>query len=128
MMNEIQDKSGVEESIEKQLLINRVLVEAIHDLVFIMKVADENDFIKRVHISIEQMRLLVRVGAFNFTGKNKKKLLWQIHTLINPLKKKKLQDSFYFFFKYCSRKSVCLMIAINSCLFLQFNFILILLE
>lgn len=46
------------------------------------------DFIKRVPISIEQMRLLVRVGAFAFTGKNKKEILWEIHMLINPGKKR----------------------------------------
>jgi DNA polymerase-3 subunit alpha len=46
------------------------------------------DFIKRVPVSIEQMRLLIRAGTFQFAGKNKKKLLWEIHSLINPLKKK----------------------------------------
>ncbi|MCW3104233.1 MAG: polymerase subunit alpha [Bacteroidetes bacterium] len=45
------------------------------------------DFVKRVSVSIEQMRLLVRAGTFQFTGRNKKELLWEIHSLINPLKK-----------------------------------------
>ncbi len=49
---------------------------------------DVNDFLKRVHISVEQMRLLVRTGTFRFTGKNKKELLWEIHALISPGKKK----------------------------------------
>ena len=49
---------------------------------------DVNDFLKRVHLSVEQMRLLVRVGAFRFTGKNKKELLWEIHALITPEKNK----------------------------------------
>lgn len=44
------------------------------------------DFVARVPVSIEQMRLLVRSGCFAFSGKNKKELLWQIHMLINPLK------------------------------------------
>jgi DNA polymerase III subunit alpha len=48
---------------------------------------DLHDFIKRVPVSIEQMRLLVRAGTFQFIGKNKKELLWEIHGLINPLKK-----------------------------------------
>jgi DNA polymerase-3 subunit alpha len=47
-----------------------------------------HDFVKRVPLSIEQMRLLIRAGTFQFTGKNKKELLWEIHSLINPLKKK----------------------------------------
>jgi DNA polymerase-3 subunit alpha len=50
--------------------------------------SDLHDFVKRVSLSIEQMRLLIRAGAFQFTGKNKKELLWEIHSLINPLKKK----------------------------------------
>ncbi len=45
------------------------------------------DFVKRVPVSIEQLRLLIRTGTFAFTGKNKKTLLWEAHSLINPLKK-----------------------------------------
>ena len=45
------------------------------------------DFIKRVPASLEQIRLLIRVGAFSFTGKNKKELMWDAHMLVNPLKK-----------------------------------------
>jgi len=46
------------------------------------------DLVKRVPtVSIEQLRLLIRTGTFNFTGKNKKELLWEAHSLINPLKK-----------------------------------------
>ena len=46
------------------------------------------DFVKRVAISIEQMRLLIRAGVFNFTSRTKKELLWEIHTLIAPAVKK----------------------------------------
>lgn len=45
------------------------------------------DFIKRVPVSLEQIRLLIRIGAFNFIGKNKKELLWEAHSLVNPMKK-----------------------------------------
>lgn len=45
------------------------------------------DFVKRVPVSLEQLRLLVRANAFQFTGKNKKELLWEAHSLINPIKK-----------------------------------------
>lgn len=44
------------------------------------------DFTARFPISIEQMRLLIRVGAFSFTKKNKRELLWQAHALIHPIK------------------------------------------
>ncbi len=53
------------------------------------------DFIKRVPVSIEQMRLLVRIGAFNFTGKNKKEILWEIHMLINPGKKREREKELF---------------------------------
>jgi DNA polymerase III subunit alpha len=45
------------------------------------------DFTKRVAISIEQLRLLIRIGAFQFSGKNKKELLWEAYSLIQPAKK-----------------------------------------
>ena len=45
------------------------------------------DFVKRVPIAIEQIRLLIRTGAFSFTEKNKKELLWEVHSLIHPLNK-----------------------------------------
>ena len=44
------------------------------------------DFIKRTNISIEQLRLLIRVGALQSISKNKKELLWEAHMLINPVK------------------------------------------
>jgi len=45
------------------------------------------DFVKRVPIAIEQIRLLIRAGAFAFTSNNKKELLWEVHSLIHPLNK-----------------------------------------
>lgn len=55
---------------------------------------DIYDFVKRVPVSIEQMRLLVRIGALRFTGRKKKELLWEIHTMINPVKQKKHAELF----------------------------------
>lgn len=45
-----------------------------------------DDFIKRTGTSIEQTQLLIRAGAFNFTNKTKKELLW--HTYLNHSTKK----------------------------------------
>jgi DNA-directed DNA polymerase III PolC len=45
------------------------------------------DFMKRVNISVEQLRILIRIGAFRFTGKLKKELLWEIHSIIGSNKK-----------------------------------------
>ncbi len=46
------------------------------------------DFVNRVKVSIEQMRILIRAGAFEFTGKDKKKLLWEVHTMMHVSPKK----------------------------------------
>jgi error-prone DNA polymerase len=40
-----------------------------------------SDFMDRVPVTVEQLRILIRIGAFRFTGADKKELLWQIHTL-----------------------------------------------
>ena len=45
--------------------------------------ADLPDLLKRVPISPEQARILIRVGAFRFTGRSKPQLLWDL-TLLHP--------------------------------------------
>ncbi|MFH1297550.1 MAG: hypothetical protein ABIJ04_09790, partial [Bacteroidota bacterium] len=40
------------------------------------------DFVSRLTISIEQLVILIRVGAFRFTGKPKATLLWEAHMLL----------------------------------------------
>ncbi|GIV32480.1 MAG: hypothetical protein KatS3mg031_0015 [Chitinophagales bacterium] len=40
------------------------------------------DFVHRVEISLQQLRLLIRAGAFRFTGIQKKELLWEAHFLL----------------------------------------------
>jgi DNA polymerase-3 subunit alpha len=40
------------------------------------------DLINRLSVSLEQATLLIRAGAFRFTGKNKKELLWAAHFLL----------------------------------------------
>jgi len=45
------------------------------------------DFIKRVPISHEQLRILIRANAFQFTGKKKKELLWDAYALMSPVKR-----------------------------------------
>lgn len=39
------------------------------------------DFIERTGLGLEQVNILVRIGAFGFTGKNKKELLWEANFL-----------------------------------------------
>ncbi|WP_299315299.1 DNA polymerase III subunit alpha [uncultured Aquimarina sp.] len=42
-----------------------------------------NNFIDRVPIGIEQISILIKIGAFAFTQKNKHELLWEAHFKIN---------------------------------------------
>jgi len=37
-----------------------------------------SDFMKRVPLAIEQLRILIRIGAFRFMPKSKKELLWEM--------------------------------------------------
>ncbi len=56
---------------------------------------DLNDVVKRVSLSIEQMRLLIRAGTMGFTKRNKKELLWEVHSLMHvPHPDKKLPQLF----------------------------------
>ena len=43
---------------------------------------DLEDFIRRTEIRLEQAVILIRCGALRFTGKSKKALLWEVHTLL----------------------------------------------
>jgi len=45
------------------------------------------DFTNRVPISLDHLRLLIRIGAFRFIGRTKKELLWDVHLLIGKEKK-----------------------------------------
>jgi DNA-directed DNA polymerase III PolC len=44
---------------------------------------DIDDFISRIGPGLEQTVILIRTGAFRFTGKSKALLLWEAHMLIN---------------------------------------------
>jgi DNA polymerase-3 subunit alpha len=46
--------------------------------------ADFNDFVDRVPLPLEQVCVLVRIGAFRFCGKNKQTLLWEAHLRLGP--------------------------------------------
>ncbi|WP_053975472.1 DNA polymerase III subunit alpha [Mangrovimonas xylaniphaga] len=55
-----------------------------------------DDFIDRVHISVEQLSILIRIEAFRFTGQPKTELLWQAMFKLN---KNKLKSSQALLFK-----------------------------
>ncbi len=43
-----------------------------------------NDFVSRLDVSKEQLEILIRVGAFRFTGLNKYALMWEKNAVHNP--------------------------------------------
>ena len=46
-------------------------------------------FIGKVVVSLDQLTLLIRIGAFRFTGRTKKQLLWDAYMLLGHTKKSK---------------------------------------
>jgi DNA polymerase-3 subunit alpha len=42
-----------------------------------------DDFVERIDAGLEQMILLIRIGAFRFTGMSKAELLWEVHQLLH---------------------------------------------
>jgi len=54
-----------------------------------------DDFMKRISISVEQLRILIRIGAFRFTGRTKKQLLWEIYSIIGAHKKTEVKKELF---------------------------------
>jgi DNA-directed DNA polymerase III PolC len=67
----------------EQATINNILVERNRNGLF----TSLNDFVKRVSISLEQIRILIRIKAFRFIGKSSKELLWDAHMMLSKAKK-----------------------------------------
>jgi DNA-directed DNA polymerase III PolC len=55
---------------------------------------DLSDFVTRVNPGLEQIILLIRAGAFRFTGKKKSVLLWEAHMMINKTKQENTRKLF----------------------------------
>lgn len=58
---------------------------------------DIEDFAKRTGVSIEQILILVKIGAFRFTGKSKRELYWETHILLGGVKKKEVVHNELFY-------------------------------
>lgn len=65
---------GLLQGLEKRILSD-VIDERIRNGVY----AGLEDFLGRVSINLEQLKILIRIGAFRFTGRSKKELLWEAH-------------------------------------------------
>ncbi|MCF8334325.1 MAG: hypothetical protein K9I47_09275, partial [Bacteroidales bacterium] len=50
------------------------------------------DFVRRVPVHLEQLKILIRVGAFRFTGRSKSDLLWHAHMLLSDFKDQSPSD------------------------------------
>lgn len=92
------NKSGMECVVEgKKIYLGFFMVKELEDeLVYeLLKTRrkglfrDMEDVVNRVAVSLEQLSLLIRVGAFRFTGKSKKALLWEAHFLLGHSGKSK---------------------------------------
>jgi DNA polymerase-3 subunit alpha len=44
---------------------------------------DLDNFIRRLPLGLEQLRILIRINAFRFTGRDKRSLLWEAHRYFN---------------------------------------------
>jgi error-prone DNA polymerase len=54
------------------------------------------DFTYRLSPGLEQLLILIRIGAFSFTGKTKAALMWEAHSLLNKSNKKKVENPVLF--------------------------------
>lgn len=65
----------MEKQVAHQIVYQRVVGGAFRNL---------EDFVGRVDISADQLEILIRIGAFRFTGKNKYELMWEKNAAFNP--------------------------------------------
>lgn len=72
--------NGMENSLLKELVAERESNGLYSGL---------RDMVARIAIPLEQLCLLIRIGAFAFTGKSKKELLWDAHFLLGKTRSSK---------------------------------------
>ncbi|HUM47171.1 MAG TPA: DNA polymerase III subunit alpha, partial [Chitinophagales bacterium] len=68
----------LEQKLQEEIMVERNCNGAFSSL---------ENFMKRVSISVDQLRILIRIGAFHFTGRTKKQLLWDVHAILGHQKK-----------------------------------------
>lgn len=54
-----------------------------------------DNFIIRIQPTLEQLKILIRIDAFRFTGFTKKELLWEMYVLLNANKNAKAENSLF---------------------------------
>jgi DNA polymerase III alpha subunit len=53
------------------------------------------DFMRRVAVEVEQLRILIRIGAFRFTGRSKKELMWDLLLHLGDGRKTEVYQSLF---------------------------------
>jgi error-prone DNA polymerase len=53
------------------------------------------DFTERVPVGIEQLTILVKAGAFRYSGKSKKELMWEAHLTLGKVKKRSVEPKLF---------------------------------
>lgn len=53
------------------------------------------DFVLRTGITLDQLIILIRTGAFAFTGAGKKELLWEAHLLLSSAAKRRVEMALF---------------------------------
>src|SRR5690606_7884025 len=53
------------------------------------------NFLQRVPMGLEQIRILIRIGALRFTGKDKQRLLWEAMLYVNQAKTKRPAEALF---------------------------------
>jgi DNA-directed DNA polymerase III PolC len=64
---------------------------------------DLDDFVRRTGITLDQLIILIRIDAFRFTGKTKKQLLWEAHTVLH---KKQRREAVALLFNPATKKFI----------------------
>jgi DNA-directed DNA polymerase III PolC len=54
-----------------------------------------DNFLQRIDTGLEQVRILIRIGAFRFTGKTKQRLLWEAMLYFSSVRTKKKSDDLF---------------------------------
>ena len=54
-----------------------------------------DNFLRRMEVSLEQIRILIRIGALRFTGKDKQRLLWEAMLFLNTTKTKRPAEELF---------------------------------
>lgn len=76
-------------------LENKLIQQILENRQFFGAFTSFDDFVDRIAISIEQLRILVRIDALRFTGIDKYELLWKAHFKLSNSKSKSNQTPLF---------------------------------